>query len=170
NRGGSGTIHGMYYTASPDTSDYNNVYVAANNSSSYFGYYGGNQATLSAWQTATSDDANSLDVNPVFANPATGDYSPSVVSMDNTGFYLGIADDINGAVRGFTPDIGAFEFTVPLCTSPPTPGVASASDTLPCAGSNIDLDLTGFSVGLGQFYDWQMATSASGPYTTVSGP
>src|SRR5690606_18646849 len=70
NRGGSGTIHGMYYTASPDTSDYNNVYVAANNSSSYFGYYGGNQATLSAWQTATSDDANSLDVNPVFANPA----------------------------------------------------------------------------------------------------
>src|SRR5690606_14131018 len=85
NRGGSGTIHGLYYSSSPDTSDYNNVYVIANNSSSYFGYNGGSHATLSAFQTATGDDANSLDVDPVFTSPATGDYSPSVVALDNIG-------------------------------------------------------------------------------------
>lgn len=112
-RGGSGTKHGIYNTASPVTCDYNNVYMAPA-ASNHYGYNGGsNQTTLAAWQASTPTvGANSTDVDPIFTMTAP-DYSPSNAALNNvanTG--LGVTMDFTGATRSATPDIGAFEFTV----------------------------------------------------------
>ncbi|RYZ53406.1 MAG: right-handed parallel beta-helix repeat-containing protein, partial [Sphingobacteriales bacterium] len=53
------------------------------------------------------------------------------------------------------------------CVDPPTPGSATATNTSPCVGQSITLGLTGNSTGSGQSYQWETATSASGPWTAT---
>lgn len=41
------------------------------------------------------------------------------------------------------------------CTNPPTPGIATVSDTLVCPNGSILLNLSGNSIGLNQTYEWE---------------
>ncbi|MFC5269293.1 beta strand repeat-containing protein [Adhaeribacter terreus] len=83
------------------------------------GRYGTNDfLTMAAWTGANSNayDQNSVSTNPMFINPAAGNYIPNAVGVDNIGQPLAnVTDDIDGAPRSATtPDAGAFEFSVPV--------------------------------------------------------
>jgi hypothetical protein len=88
-------------------SDYNNIYtsgtnIAKINSTDY--------TSFSAWKTATSKDANSVNILPVF-NSNT-DLHTGMVNLDSAGTPIAlVTDDIDGEARNSThPDIGADEF------------------------------------------------------------
>jgi hypothetical protein len=55
------------------------------------------------------------------------------------------------------------------CSGQPTAGVASASPTNPCPGTNITLSLTGSTAASGLAYQWQRANSPAGPWLTIPG-
>lgn len=72
-------------------------------------------ANFAAWQTASGQDANSLNVNPIFFAANLG--QPNAPAMNNLGTPLpGITTDVNGATRSTTtPDMGAHEYSpIPL--------------------------------------------------------
>ncbi len=73
-----------------------------------------NYDSLPMWRAAFGFDTVGLAVNPVFANLA--DPLPTSPLVDDKGVHLPwLTTDINGNPRDFnTPDIGAYEFTVPL--------------------------------------------------------
>src|SRR5690606_7623126 len=56
------------------------------------------------------------------------------------------------------------------CTSPPTAGLVTASDTVVCENQPVQLSLSGNSYGQGQTYQWQTSSSATGPYTNLGLP
>ncbi|HEX5652831.1 MAG TPA: LamG-like jellyroll fold domain-containing protein, partial [Chitinophagaceae bacterium] len=171
-RGGTGQMHALYFNTAASTivSNYNNVYIltAAN---VFFGYNGTNQATLANWQTATTQDLNSISVNPLYVNLASGNLMPTSAAMNDLGTALPlVTTDILGAARSATnPDMGAWEFTVGPCTVPPTPGDANSSVTAPvCPNELVTLNLANNSIGTGQTYIWQSASSLAGPWTDIS--
>ncbi|MCK9422753.1 MAG: T9SS type A sorting domain-containing protein [Bacteroidales bacterium] len=107
-QGSSGTIN---------TTDYNDYYIP-NTGNGFVGYYTADRAALSDWRTATSQDANSKSANPQFAS-ATDLHSTSsdlngagVTISTANGDALDITTDIDGAIRGTPPDIGADEFVL----------------------------------------------------------
>ncbi|HMT08347.1 MAG TPA: Calx-beta domain-containing protein [Pyrinomonadaceae bacterium] len=72
---------------------------------------GTNQATLAAWQTATTEDANSLSVNPLFTS-LTDLHIPSGSPLVNVGTDVGVTVDFDDQLRDAMRDIGADEFVV----------------------------------------------------------
>ena len=103
NTGGGYAV--SYTGTTPSYSDYNNFYVPKANT---LGNYAGTAApALSDWQTASSLDANSISITPLFK-------STTDLHAQNTGLQagipLGIKTDIDGDKRGATPMIGADEF------------------------------------------------------------
>jgi hypothetical protein len=105
------TKHAIYLGSSTITlqSNNNDLYVG---SSGNVGYSTSAQATLANWQAASSQDANSISVNPMFVNATAGNLQPTSGALNNVGQALAaVTDDITGAPRGTTPDIGAYEFT-----------------------------------------------------------
>ncbi|PZD79561.1 fibronectin type III domain-containing protein [Mesonia sp. K7] len=123
-RAGSGTKACVRFNTTGSTiiSDYNVLHInTPGATTSAIGYYGtAAQATLTDWQTASSGDANSVDVDPIFAAPATGQLNPNNPAVDNIGTPIAsVTTDINGNPRSATtPDIGAFEFTPANCAQP----------------------------------------------------
>ncbi len=66
-------------------------------------------ATLAAWQTATSQDANSLSVDPLFVSP-TNLHLQGTSPMINAGTAIpGVTTDFDNQTRDAMPDIGADE-------------------------------------------------------------
>ncbi|HEV7454124.1 MAG TPA: hypothetical protein VGO07_02590, partial [Candidatus Saccharimonadales bacterium] len=171
-RGGSGDKHALYFAteASSIISNRNDLYVVPG-ASNFVGYYTADQATLANWQAASSQDANSISVDPEFTDPVQGDLTPTVSPVGNLGEPVGITTDINGVTRSATtPDMGAFEFTILPCVTPPAAGTTIVTPNAGiCIGSPIVLTLSGNSVGGGQTYQWQSAASAAGPWTNISG-
>lgn len=169
NRGGSTNVTAIYQATSSSTitSNYNDFYRVGTNTR--VGYNGTYRITLADWQAATSQDANSLATNPFYSNPAGGNYRPMSPVLDNKGTPVGISIDIENDPRSLTvPDIGAYEFTVPPCTNPPTAGTAVAiPNSGICLGTSIELSLDGNSIGSGQTYQWQYSTTATGPWTDL---
>ncbi len=97
------------------TSDYNNFYV--DNTTNGFLVQGNttNYTALTgagSWNAASSQDANSVSVNPAF----DGVLKPLAIALDDKGTpFGGITTDIAGTTRsGTTPDIGAYEFVAPV--------------------------------------------------------
>ncbi|MCB0482215.1 MAG: right-handed parallel beta-helix repeat-containing protein [Flavobacteriales bacterium] len=110
-------------------SNYNNLYST---SSSVLGYFrGGNYSTLSAWRSASSQDANSVSGDP-FYKSATDLHALGTASNNSGTSLAGFTTDIDGDLRGTTPDIGADEYTA----SPNDAGIDSISQALLCTGSN----------------------------------
>ncbi|MBE0637764.1 MAG: hypothetical protein IH598_04530, partial [Bacteroidales bacterium] len=110
--GGTGTTH---YAIGLSTNvglsiDYNDYYVSGANS--LLGFFDGSDiATLADWQAATGGDANSLTVNPDFANPGgtdPEDYKTGVLAEGNT--IAGLTEDYAGTARYDPPTMGAFEY------------------------------------------------------------
>ncbi len=173
-RGGTGLKHGLFFNTTTSTivSNYNNVnFTPAANV--FYGSWGtAGQATLANWQAASSQDANSHFLDPLYVNMAAGNLQPTAAALNDLGTPVGITTDILGAARsGTNPDIGAWEFTVGGCTAPPVAGTATVSTAVPiCPGELVALNLSGNSIGLGQTYQWQSGPSASGPWTNVGLP
>ncbi len=171
-RAGTGTKHAIYFgtVASTITSDNNNLHVSTA-ATHYTGYYNAtNQLTLSDWQTASSGDASSLDLAPLFAAPGSGNYSPILASLNNMGTNVGVATDIvNNARSASTPDIGAYEFDVAGCIAPPTAGSINATPngTL-CSGTSVEFSLTGNSIGTGQTYTLQSSLTSGVGFADIS--
>jgi gliding motility-associated-like protein len=156
-RGGTGAKHAFYLnsTTSEVLSDYNNLYVTGTNA--HVGYYTANRTTLADWQTATSKDNNSLNHNPLYTDPATGNYMPLLAALDNKGTPVNIATDILNVVRSATtPDIGAYEFAPLPCQTPPVAGTALVTPSSGlCLETPIELNVTGHSPLGAITFQWQ---------------
>ena len=170
-RAGTGNKFGINLatTTTTFTSNNNDLFVTGTNA--FVGFNGNNQATLANWQAATSQDANSVNADPIYASPATGNFRPLYPAIDNLGTPVGITDDILNAVRSATtPDLGAYEFEVPPCTAPPAGGDAVANPNSGiCLGTQINLTLTNYTFGGGQTYQWEFATTLAGPWSSLGG-
>jgi parallel beta-helix repeat protein len=111
---GTGAKHNIYVTTTSTsfTANRNVYFMGATAGTNNLGFWGTNNASLADWQTASSQDSNSVNTNPVFANIAAGNFTPISVNIDNLGSNVGVTTDIFGNTRSTTtPDVGAAEFT-----------------------------------------------------------
>lgn len=171
-RGGTGTKHAIYFDTNPNTivANRNNYYVNGSAGTNVTGYNGQDRITLADWQGATSQDANSIALDPIYANPLVGDFTPGLTPFDNTAEPVGVLNDILGISRSATtPDIGAFEFSLPPCIAPPTAGSTSVNPSSGiCLGASVALNLSGNSGGGGQTYVWQASPDGISGWTDIS--
>lgn len=174
-RGGPGQKHGIYLGGGLLLgSDYNNVYVSGSGANAHFGFYTANRTTLAAWKAATiaaNLDASSLAINPVYLNPASGDYCSANAAVNDKGLYIGVDVDINGNTRNAaTPDIGAFECTPPPCSIPPVSGATVVTPTTICQGLPVTLDLNIGAFGSGQTFQWQISKDNGATWINITAP
>ncbi|HEX6430838.1 MAG TPA: gliding motility-associated C-terminal domain-containing protein [Niastella sp.] len=169
-RGGTGAKHAIYLnaTTSEVLSNYNDYYVTGTNA--HIGFYTANRTTLADWQTASGKDINSLNHNPLYTDPATGNYMPMLAALDNKGTPVNITTDIVEAVRSATtPDIGAYEFAPLPCQTPPVAGAASVTPSSGlCLEMPIVLDVTGHSPLGAITFQWQTSMDGLTNWTDIS--
>ncbi|MCX6352571.1 MAG: hypothetical protein NTX03_12050 [Bacteroidetes bacterium] len=125
---GGALVYRINSTGEFDSSNYNNHY-GANSTNAYY-YVGGTvYSTFAAWKSASSMDANSKNVNPVFTSST--DLHVNNAILNGAGRVRpGITTDYDGDARNTsTPDIGADEFSPPALDG----GVTSVD--APLAGS-----------------------------------
>ncbi|NDD80904.1 MAG: hypothetical protein EBZ33_08240, partial [Flavobacteriia bacterium] len=139
---GTGTIYGYYpYHVANAVFQHNSinvsagsltagraVYLNATTSTSYFtAGFGSGSSTLSAWQTASSQDANSVWGDPLFVSAT--DLHVQGTAANNAGAALGVTTDIDGDTRSTTtPDMGADEYAPLTCFGVSGLGAANISD------------------------------------------
>ena len=174
-RPGGGTNVGINFgliNTSDNASDKNNLYVAPGAGTRLFGVaVGVNKPTMADWTITTGFDLNSMSEDPLFTDLATGDLRPKNAALNDVAIPVTIGIDITSAARhASTPDIGAFEFSPPVCTSPPTPGTISLSTNALCIDLPVSITLTGNSTGATQTYQLESAPAAAGPFTAVGNP
>ncbi|SFE97086.1 gliding motility-associated C-terminal domain-containing protein [Chitinophaga sp. CF118] len=146
----------------------NDYYIATSVQEAAIGFYGADQVTLLQWKTATSLDAATVSVNPLFTDITTGNYTPQNNSLNDLGTNQTVSVDITSAARSTTtPDLGAYEFTPPVCTSPPIAGTTTLSANPVCINTQVVLGLTGNSIGVGQTYQWQTSITQTGTYVAL---
>jgi hypothetical protein len=123
------------------TSDYNDLYTINDNALAAWAAATYNFAN---YKTASAQDANSLNVNPAFVSGT--DLHTSVPSLNNAGIEVpGITNDFSGIARTLPPDIGAFEFTLPVSS---IQTLAATSVDLQTATLNGDINTNGEIVAL----------------------
>ena len=132
-------------------SDYNNFYAPGNDIVAIGGTGGGDFNTLAAYQTATSLDLNSKQLNPFFYDTKRNDLHVCNNALSTAGLPLtGISEDYDGDLRDITsPSIGADEFT-------PISNVRLATDYGLCPGANTTL-----TAGRGNFGETAIWKSVS---------
>jgi hypothetical protein len=161
----------------------NNDYWAIGTGTVFGRYNAADVLTLAAWQTAVGQDAQSVNVDPLFIAPAAATPDLHITSGTTTlesgaAAIAGITIDFDNQTRpgtpsgsnsGVGPDIGADEFdgiNPNLCSGTPAAGgTATSSVALICAGSSVTFTLTGATGGPGIAYQWQ--TSPAGANTWV---
>lgn len=169
-------------------SDNNNFYVTAG-PSNYLYYDGTNMfTTLASYQSLVAPrDANSISENTPFSSlsgPSTVflHVDPSLPSLTESGAVniAGITDDYDNDIRqgnpgytgsGSAPDIGADEYNQSLvspCSTVSAAAITSSTLSL-CEGQTVMMNATGSTTGPGIAYQWQEATSITGPYSNVVG-
>jgi hypothetical protein len=114
NSGATGKHYAAYLTGLTTLTIARNNYYAPG-TGGVLGYYGSDRTTLVAWQTATGQDAGSLNVDPQFAvagGTAAANYTPAATTLlAATG--TGITTDYAGTVRSVTyPAMGAWEISI----------------------------------------------------------
>lgn len=89
------------------SSDYNDLYSTG----TYVGYWGGNRTDLSAYQTASSTEANSISADPDFVSATDLHVNAGSPTDASATPISGFTTDIDGETRNTTtPDIGADEY------------------------------------------------------------
>jgi len=141
NNGASGNHFCIYYGTTPAaTSDYNDFYSPG--TGGYIGFYNGIYCTtLPAFRTATSQDANSLNTNPLFINGFRT--AATLNGVDGTG----ITTDFYGATRNSPPRMGAID-SIGVITYTWTGATSTAFNTstnwqlniVPPSGADISFD------------------------------
>ncbi|WP_284651382.1 T9SS sorting signal type C domain-containing protein [Flavobacterium terrisoli] len=141
NNTGTGKHYAINYVSTPatNTSNYNDYYT--DGTGGVLGFLTSDRASLSAWQTATSQDLNSFNGNPQFID-ATGTtpdlhiHATNPTVVEGSGINIStITDDYDGQTRsGLTPeDIGAdagnFTSSIVACTTPSTQATGFVSGT-----------------------------------------
>lgn len=136
--------------------NYNDYYATG-----FVGYLGSNRANIAAWQSATGLDGNSVATNPIYVS--NSDLHLQLISpLNDQGITIaGITTDIDAVVRNPNPDIGADEFTPPVCSGN-TGGTAISDFITICSSGSISLSASGFSYGLGIAYQWESSTDNFG--------
>jgi hypothetical protein len=147
-------------------------------------WWGGAQ-TLASWQSTCNCDAASRSGVPVTYVNAVSDLH---LNMGLTPTYIesygqavtGLSVDIDsqsrpgpvGSVNGgaVAPDIGADEIDgVPVTCTTAAGGSLSATTGSACSGQTLAVSSASATSGFGIVYQWQVGTSAGGPYSNVSG-
>ena len=155
----------------------NNLIYADGTSSVLFniggqpGYAAGTDyTTLAAWQTVSSQDLNSVSVDPGFTSPTN--LLPTNSAL-NAGIPIaGITTDITGLMRdATTPTMGAYEIP---CTNPISAGSIAAPATTTGCDPFDPAVITSAGLPSGHSgtleYQWQQSTTGEmGAYTAVSG-
>ena len=171
-RGGSGDNHGIYInTAATTWNSDNNNYFINGSGTNYTGRASStDRVSVADWNTATGEDAASVSETPMFVDLAGGDLTPTNFAIDDKGQPLNITYDFNNAPRSTTtPDIGAYEFSVPVCVGTPNPGTATVDATDVCPNGQITLSLTGFTIGAGISIQWEESIPGLGMWMPVTG-
>jgi parallel beta-helix repeat protein len=156
--------YAIYYsssTLSNITSDYNNFYAPNSN----LGYYGSAIIDLASWQTTTSQDANSVSIDPGFvSNSNLHIIGPN---MNEVGTPIAsVTDDIDGDLRSATiPDIGADEYELAANDA----GIMALVEPLsPCAGTPSDVIVNLMNLGTATLntvtIDWEVNGIAQTPF------
>ena len=89
-----------------------------------------------------------------------------------TGTNIGFAGDVAPAAPTFTPRgfIGSITFTSAApCSGTPAPGNTLSTVPSACPGINFSLSLQNNTPGSGVTYQWQSATSLTGPFSNIAG-
>jgi hypothetical protein len=120
-RSGTSVKHLMYILGTGTRTFNNNSYfldLGLGNSS--FGATSGIHNTFSDWQTATTQDANSVFIDPDFVFPSSGLLVPQVGAIYGLGANLlsVVPRDYLDTLRPNPPSSGAFEFNPPACSDP----------------------------------------------------
>lgn len=111
----SAAAAGTYFT-----SNYNNYYASGS------APFGSGSSTLAAWQTASSQDANSVWGDPLFVS--TSNLHVQGTSANNVASPIGVLTDIDNQTRSTTtPDMGADEYAPLTCFG--VSGLAASSTT-----------------------------------------
>ncbi len=136
--------------------DYNNYSTTGTN----LAYIGSDRADLAALVTGFGGNVNSKNVVPVFTSTTDLHLVPaSNIYLDNTGTpIVTVTTDIDGDTRSITtPDMGADEFTSPVCTAA-VGGTATATVTSICTSGTATIQATGYSTGETTSYQWQSSS------------
>ncbi|WP_300492149.1 hypothetical protein, partial [Flavobacterium sp.] len=136
--------------------DYNNYSTTGTN----LAYIGSDRADLAALVTGFGGNVNSKNVVPVFTSTTDLHLVPaSNIYLDNTGTPIAtVTTDIDGDTRSLTtPDVGADEFTSPVCTTA-VGGTATATVSTMCASGTTTIQVTGYSTGETTTYQWQSSS------------
>ena len=137
------------------TSNYNNYYAFGNAQNVLGAIATTDYATLAAWQAASSGDANSVSIDPVFVSTSDLHLSTAAnASLDNKGTPIAaVTIDIDGDTRNATtPDLGADEFTATTACTAPAITTQPAAQTV-CGGAAINLSVT--ATGTALTYQWR---------------
>ena len=120
--GNTGAKHVIYLSSIVPTFtiNYNQYFLGSSGGSNNFiGYYTANVSTFANWQAVNSGafDQNGVNGDPVMD---TSGYVPQSAAGNNIGVNLLtlVPNDIFGAARTSTPDIGAAEFVPLACLQP----------------------------------------------------
>lgn len=177
NHGGNGSKYCIYLNTvgaggTSINANNNNYYV--NNgigNNNFVGRFGTtNTATLTAWQTASTYDATSTSLDPIYVDATTGNYKPQALAMDNKGANKNIITDIVNVVRNVTtPDIGAFEFAPAPCPTLVGGTATVTPNSGLCLEMPIRLNLTGATVPGSVTYQWQISANGTSGWTNLSG-
>ena len=118
---GTGSHYAVYISNTTATFGLDNNDYYVDGTGGVLGYYGTiAQNTLLEWQTATTQDPNSINADPLFVSGL--DYRPQGTSpLLGAGVTIpGILNDILGDLRGTPPTIGAYENPVVVPINAPT--------------------------------------------------
>jgi hypothetical protein len=148
------------------TIDNNNYYVSG--STSYIALFAGaDKQLLSDLKASTTQDANSVSLNPNFVS--TTNLTPTSCYTNDKGVSAGsVSNDFSGVSRNATtPDIGAIEYTpatpaAPTVSSPVTYCQNATATALSASGSNTLVWYTISSGGVGSSTVPVPATTAAG--------
>jgi hypothetical protein len=155
------------------TSNYNDFWPSG--TFGILGYFGAAEASLAAWQSASGQDGNSLNINPSFVS--NSDMHPTATGLMKTGILIpSVLVDYAGTARTNPPDIGAYQFSAaPVINTSAASPVSGTTATLNGSiNANNATVISGFDYGLTTGYGTSVAavppTVNGTTVTTISQP